>query len=243
MENAVTIQPLGRARTATRRRRRAARPAGRRRRHARPPRTRPGRCSIVRIATDGDPAAADRGAAGRRHDRRAAARVREQRHRGGAAVEPADDRLVARRPARRGSKASRRWPTGSILDADDPWPLWSRTPPLFEQTAFTDMRWAAADALARGDGALLRPARVRESARRLHALSIAARDRAAGGAVRRLARRVAGLARPRARGIRAVERAPLESVTLGGRRCELVLQLLPRQHLPVDAEGRDRPTH
>ena len=29
-----------------------------------------------------------------------------------------------------------------VLDAEDPWPLWARTPPLFEHTAFTDMRWA-----------------------------------------------------------------------------------------------------
>ena len=29
-----------------------------------------------------------------------------------------------------------------VLDATDPWPLWSRLPPLFDQTAFTDVRWA-----------------------------------------------------------------------------------------------------
>ena len=29
-----------------------------------------------------------------------------------------------------------------VLDADDPWPLWARTPPLFEHTVLTDIRWA-----------------------------------------------------------------------------------------------------
>ena len=29
-----------------------------------------------------------------------------------------------------------------VLDVNDPWPLWSRAPPLFAHTALTDIRWA-----------------------------------------------------------------------------------------------------
>jgi glucose-6-phosphate dehydrogenase assembly protein OpcA len=123
-----------------------------------------------------------------------------------------------------------------ILDAVDPWPGWSRIPPLFEQTAFTDIRWAA---LTRWRAALAHffdLPRVKESAADFTSLSIAAADRAQAALFAGwLDASLGWQGRVRAAFIPAS--VPFESVTLRCATCELVLQLLPDSTC-VAAEGR-----
>jgi glucose-6-phosphate dehydrogenase assembly protein OpcA len=122
-----------------------------------------------------------------------------------------------------------------VLDAIDPWPLWSRLPPLFEETAFTDVRWAR---LTRWRAALAHffdLPRVKESASDFTSLSIAAADRAQAALF-------AGWLdaslnwRGRIRAALVPSSMPFESVTLRGNTCELVLRLLDNDCL--SAEGR-----
>jgi glucose-6-phosphate dehydrogenase assembly protein OpcA len=125
-----------------------------------------------------------------------------------------------------------------VLDATDPWPLWSRLPPLFDQTAFTDVRWAR---LTRWRAALAHffdlPC-VKESASELTSLSIAAADRAQAALF-------AGWLdaslnwRGRVRAALVPSNVPFESVTLRGNLCELELSLLPDSNC-LSAEGRIR---
>ena len=123
-----------------------------------------------------------------------------------------------------------------VLDATDPWPLWSRLPPLFDQTAFTDVRWAR---LTRWRAALAHffdLPRVTESAGALTSLSIAAADRAQAALF-------AGWLdaslnwRGRVRAAFVPSSVPFESVTLRGNTCELELSLLPDSNC-LSAEGR-----
>ena len=123
-----------------------------------------------------------------------------------------------------------------ILDAPDPWPLWARIPPLFEQTAFTDVRWAR---LTRWRAALAHffdLPRVQAATPGFNSLSIAGSDRA-------LAALFAGWLdaclklRGRVRPAFVPSNIPLESVTLGGSTCELVIQVLPNSTC-LSAEGR-----
>jgi glucose-6-phosphate dehydrogenase assembly protein OpcA len=123
-----------------------------------------------------------------------------------------------------------------VLDATDPWPLWSRLPPLFDQTAFTDVRWAR---LTRWRAALAHffdLPRVKESASELTSLSIAAADRAQAALF-------AGWLdaslnwRGRIRAAFVPSNVPFESVTLKGNTCELELCLLPDSNC-LSAEGR-----
>lgn len=123
-----------------------------------------------------------------------------------------------------------------VLDAIDPWPLWSRLPPLFDQTAFTDVRWAR---LTRWRAALAHffdLPRVQESAGALTSLSIAAADRAQAALF-------AGWLdaslnwRGRVRAAFVPSSVPFESVTLRGNTCELELSLLPDSNC-LSAEGR-----
>jgi glucose-6-phosphate dehydrogenase assembly protein OpcA len=123
-----------------------------------------------------------------------------------------------------------------VLDAIDPWPLWSRLPPLFDQTAFTDVRWAR---LTRWRAALAHffdLPRVKESAGALTSLSIAAADRAQAALF-------AGWLdaslnwRGRVRAAFVPSSVPFESVTLRGNTCELELSLLPDSNC-LSAEGR-----
>ena len=115
-----------------------------------------------------------------------------------------------------------------VLDADDPWPLWARTPPLFDHTVLTDVRWAR---LTRWRAALAHffdlPA-VREKGPSFSRLSIAAADRAvaalfagwldaAFGWRRRIVPDVSA----------AASGAALESVTLEGESCRIELCMLP----------------
>jgi hypothetical protein len=123
-----------------------------------------------------------------------------------------------------------------ILDAVDPWPGWSRIPPLFEQTAFTDIRWAA---LTRWRAALAHffdLPRVKEAAADFTSLSIAAADRAQAALFAGWLDASLGWGgRGRAAFIPAS--VPFESVTLRCATCELVLQLLPDSTC-LSAEGR-----
>jgi glucose-6-phosphate dehydrogenase assembly protein OpcA len=123
-----------------------------------------------------------------------------------------------------------------ILDAPDPWPGWSRIPPLFEETSFTDLRWAA---LTRWRAALAHffdLPRIRESAADFTSLSIAAADRPQAALVAGWLDTALGW-RGRVRAAFVPSSVPLESVTLRCARCELVLQLLP-QSTCLSAEGR-----
>ena len=115
-----------------------------------------------------------------------------------------------------------------ILDIDDPWPLWARTPPLFEQTALTDIRWAR---LTRWRAALAHffdLPQVRQTASTFSRLSIAASDRAEAALFAGwLDSAFAWRGRVVPEFTDAAEGAPLESVTLQGESCQLELRLLP----------------
>ena len=123
-----------------------------------------------------------------------------------------------------------------VLDATDPWPLWSRLPPLFDQTAFTDVRWAR---LTRWRAALAHffdLPRVKESASELTSLSIAAADRAQAALF-------AGWLdaslnwRGRVRAAFVPSNVSFESVTLKGNTCEFELSAIPDSNC-LSAEGR-----
>jgi glucose-6-phosphate dehydrogenase assembly protein OpcA len=123
-----------------------------------------------------------------------------------------------------------------ILDTVDPWPFWSRIPPLFEQTAFTDVRWAR---LTRWRAALAHffdLPRVREAAERFNSLSIAASDRAQAALFAGWLDASLGW-RGRVRAAFVPSHLPLESITLGGDTCELALHLLPDSTC-LSTEGR-----
>jgi len=113
-----------------------------------------------------------------------------------------------------------------VLDAEDPWPLWARTPSLFEQTALTDLRWTR---LTRWRAALAHffdLPEVREQADAFSRLTIHGSDRPQcalfagwldaslgwnGQVIREL----------------LPGSCPLESVSVGGAAAELSLRLLP----------------
>jgi glucose-6-phosphate dehydrogenase assembly protein OpcA len=123
-----------------------------------------------------------------------------------------------------------------VLDAVDPWPLWSRTPPLYDQTAFTDVRWAG---LTRWRAALAHffdLPRVRESASGFNSLSIAGADRAQAALFAGWLDSSLGW-RGRVRAAFVPSNVPLESITLRGNTCELTIQLLPNSTC-LSAEGR-----
>jgi hypothetical protein len=115
-----------------------------------------------------------------------------------------------------------------VLDADDPWPLWARTPPLFEHTVLTDIRWAR---LTRWRSALAHffdlPA-VRETTASFTHLSIAAADPAVAALFAGWLDAAFGW---RGRIVPEVTAAssgaPLESVKLEGPSCHIELCLLP----------------
>ena len=125
-----------------------------------------------------------------------------------------------------------------VLDADDPWPLWALTPPLFEHTVLTDIRWAR---LTRWRAALAHffdlPA-VREISTTFSGLSIAAADRAvaalfagwldaAFGWRGRIVPEVSD----------AASGAPIESVRLEGPSCRIELCILPNSTC-LSTEGK-----
>jgi glucose-6-phosphate dehydrogenase assembly protein OpcA len=115
-----------------------------------------------------------------------------------------------------------------VLDADDPWPLWARTPPLFERTVLTDIRWAR---LTRWRAALAHffdlPA-VGEKGTSFAKLSIAAADRAVAALFAGWLDAALGWRRQVVPDVSdAASGAPLESVTLEGESCRIELCMLP----------------
>jgi len=125
-----------------------------------------------------------------------------------------------------------------VLDTDDPWPLWARTPPLFDHTALTDIRWAR---LTRWRAALahffdLPP--VRDRATSFSRLSIAGSDHAEAALFAGwLDASFGWRGRITPEFTAASTGAPLESVTLHGDTCRLDLQLLPNTTC-LSTEGR-----
>jgi glucose-6-phosphate dehydrogenase assembly protein OpcA len=123
-----------------------------------------------------------------------------------------------------------------ILDAEDPWPLWSRTPPLFEHTALSDVRWAR---LTRWRAALAHfldlPA-IRANVPSFSRLSIAAADRPQAALFAGWLDASFGWAGRVPTEFTSAS-APLESVTLEGGQCRLSLRLLPNTTC-ISTEGR-----
>jgi glucose-6-phosphate dehydrogenase assembly protein OpcA len=125
-----------------------------------------------------------------------------------------------------------------VLDTSDPWPFWERTPPLFEHTALTDVRWAR---LTRWRAALAHffdlPA-IREMVPSFSRLSIAGADRAQAALFAGWLDAAFGW---RGRIVpeftAAATGAPLESVTLQCEACRLDLRLLPHTTC-LSTEGR-----
>ena len=123
-----------------------------------------------------------------------------------------------------------------ILDAEDPWPLWSRTPPLFEHTALSDVRWAR---LTRWRAALAHfldlPA-VRAKVSSFSRLSIAAADRPQAALFAGWLDSSFGWGGRVPTELTSAS-APLESITLDGGACQLSLRLLPNTTC-ISTEGR-----
>ena len=65
-----------------------------------------------------------------------------------------------------------------ILDAEDPVPLWQRTPPLFERTVLTDLRWGRLTRWRAAMAQFFDLAPVREAAASFDLLQVSGSDRA-----------------------------------------------------------------
>ena len=115
-----------------------------------------------------------------------------------------------------------------IVDVDDPWPVWQRLPPLFDQASLTDIRWARLTRWRAAMAHFYDLAQVRAASPSFVNLSITGNDRAqcalfAGWLDASLGwqGRVTPGCHP------AASNAAMESVTLGGDAGELRLELLP----------------
>ena len=115
-----------------------------------------------------------------------------------------------------------------VMDVEDPWPLWPRTPPLFEQAAITDIRWARLTRWRAAMAHFFDLSHIQQAASSFVRLSIVGHDRAqcalfAGwlDAALDWKGRVAPACEPGKSGV------PMESVTLAGDAGQLRLQLLP----------------
>ena len=124
-----------------------------------------------------------------------------------------------------------------VLDAEDPWPLWARTPPLFEHTALTDIRWAK---LTRWRAALAHfldlPA-VRDAASSLTDLSVSAADPAEAALLAGWLDASFGWHGRIAPRFAIGGSAPLSSLKLRGSALRITLTLLPNSTC-VATEGR-----
>jgi glucose-6-phosphate dehydrogenase assembly protein OpcA len=234
MENAVAVQPLGRARTATVV---AVGPSDRLTEVVATltAEDEAGALHIVRIATDGPAAAGGEERAGvvtiaglkPQYVNNAIAGVR---------LSSLPTIVWWRGGPPEGLEGVAALADRVILDAVDPWPCWSRIPPLFDQTAFTDLRWAR---LTRWRAALAHcfdlPL-VRASAADFTSLSIAASDRAQAALFAGWLDAALGW-RGRVRAAFVPSSIPFESLTLRCSTCELTLQVLPDSTC-LSAEGR-----
>lgn len=115
-----------------------------------------------------------------------------------------------------------------VIDVEDPWPVWQRTPPLFEQASLTDIRWARLTRWRAAMAHFFDLPQVRDAAPSFVRLSVTGHDRAqcalfAGWLDASLdwKGRVAPACEP------GESSMPMESVTLAGDAGELRLQLLP----------------
>jgi glucose-6-phosphate dehydrogenase assembly protein OpcA len=115
-----------------------------------------------------------------------------------------------------------------VLDVDDPWPVWHRIPPLFEQASITDIRWARLTRWRAAMAHFFDLPQVRAASASFASLSISGTDRAqcalfAGWLDASLGwkGRVAPQYQP------ATSDAAMETVTLAGEAGELRLHLLP----------------
>ena len=128
-----------------------------------------------------------------------------------------------------------------VLDAEEPGLLWARLPSLFEQTAFTDLRWTRLTRWRAAMAHFFDLPQVRQAAvglRASHHLRqrpLPVRRCLPGGSTRRSG----GTRRIVPRSCR--RRAPLESVSLGGGGAELELNSCPADCL--DAAGPPGATH
>jgi glucose-6-phosphate dehydrogenase assembly protein OpcA len=113
-----------------------------------------------------------------------------------------------------------------VLDVEDPAPLWPRLPALFDQTGFTDLRWTRLTRWRSAMAHFFDLPQVRDAAPDFDRLEICGGDHPqcslfAGWLDASLGWR--GRIKPRiVRG-----RQPLESITLGGRRADLILRRIP----------------
>ena len=113
-----------------------------------------------------------------------------------------------------------------VMDVDDPWPLWAKTPAHFDDTAFTDVRWARVTRWRAAMAHFFDLDEVRAAAASFSRLTIRGNDRpqcalfagwldAALGWTERIERTF------------ETGTSPMASVVLAGDAGELSLQLLP----------------
>ncbi len=115
-----------------------------------------------------------------------------------------------------------------VLDVEDPWPVWRRIPPLFEQAAITDIRWARLTRWRAAMAHFFDLSQVRAASASFSSLSISGGDRAqcalfAGW----LDASLGWKGRVVPQNSSAASGAPMETVTLAGDAGELSLNLLP----------------
>lgn len=115
-----------------------------------------------------------------------------------------------------------------IIDVDDPWPVWRRTPPLFEQASVTDIRWARLTRWRAAMAHFFDLSQVRDAASSFVSLSVTGQDHAqcalfAGWLDASLGWRGRIVAECRA----GKSGFPMETVTLAGGAGALRLELLP----------------
>lgn len=127
-----------------------------------------------------------------------------------------------------------------VLDAEDPWPLWTRTPSLFEATAFTDLRWTRLTRWRSAMAHFFDLPQVIEMAALFSSLTIRGSDEAQCALfVGWLDGSLGWKGRVRTQFLSGA--APMESVVLSGSGGELALQRLPNQTC-LDTQAR-LPTH
>jgi glucose-6-phosphate dehydrogenase assembly protein OpcA len=115
-----------------------------------------------------------------------------------------------------------------IIDVEDPWPVWRRTPPLFEQASVTDIRWARLTRWRAAMAHFFDLSQVRDAASSFVSLSVTGQDHAqcalfAGWLDASLAWRGRIVVECQA----GKSGVPMETVTLSGDAGTLRLELLP----------------
>jgi glucose-6-phosphate dehydrogenase assembly protein OpcA len=122
-----------------------------------------------------------------------------------------------------------------VLDAEEPGLLWARLPSLFEQTAFTDLRWTRLTLWRAAMAHFFDLPQVRQAASAFEHLTICGSDHYQCGLFAGWLDSSLGWNRRIVPRVQSGD-APLESVSLGGGGAELELKLLPGDCL--DAQVR-----